>query len=274
MVNPCGLLCWAMIHSIIAGMTHDEATGLPLVTLKGIQRTEQHRVLLADVSLSIGAREIVTIVGPNGAGKTTLLRALLKLDEVQAGTVWHQPGLSIGYMPQRLPVSDLLPLTVHRFLQLHRSGGRKSIIEALTSTEVAHLIDAPLSALSGGELQRVLLARALLNKPQLLVLDEPVQGVDFQGEAALYQLIHSLTERLGCSVLMVSHDLHVVMAATDQVICLNQHVCCAGTPETVEANPAFLNLFGRHAAQTLGVYQHHHNHDHSLHEQGGSVVRD
>lgn len=246
----------------------------PLVSLQGIQRTEQHRVLLSDVSFSIGAREIVTIVGPNGAGKTTLLRALLKLDPVQAGSVWHQPGLTIGYMPQRLPLSHLLPLTVKRFLQLHRSNAQTLMIEALTWTEVAHLVNSPLSALSGGELQRVLLARALLNKPQLLVLDEPVQGVDFQGEAALYQLIHSLTQRLGCSVLMVSHDLHVVMAATDQVICLNQHVCCAGTPASVEANPAFLNLFGRHDAQTLGVYQHHHNHDHSLHEQGGTVVRD
>jgi len=246
----------------------------PLVQLKGIQRTDQGRVLLSEVSLQIGPGEIVTIVGPNGAGKTTLLRALLKLDPVQAGTVWHQPDLTIGYMPQRLPLSDLLPLTVKRFLQLHRKSSTAQMMEALALTAVEHLLHAPLSKLSGGELQRVLLARALLNKPQLLVLDEPVQGVDFQGEAALYRLIHSLVERLGCSVLMVSHDLHIVMAATDQVICLNQHVCCAGTPETVEANPAFISLFGRQASQTLGVYQHHHNHDHSLHEQGGSVVRE
>ncbi len=255
-------------------MTALTQTDQPLVILKGIQRTEQQRVLLSDVSLRIRPGEIVTIVGPNGAGKTTLLRALLKLDAVQAGEVWHQPGLTIGYMPQRLPLSELLPLTVQRFLQLHRARSPQLLLEALSWTEVAHLLHAPLNRLSGGELQRVLLSRALLNKPQLLVLDEPVQGVDFQGEAALYRLIHSLTERLGCSVLMVSHDLHVVMAATDQVICLNRHICCAGTPETVEANPAFIDLFGRHAAHTLGVYQHHHNHDHQLHEQGGSVVRD
>lgn len=255
-------------------MTELTSPSQPLVIVEHIQRIEHNRVLLSDVSLQITPGEIVTIVGPNGAGKTTLLRALLQLDPVQSGKVWHRPGLTIGYMPQRLPLSQLLPLTVKRFLKLHRACSHQQILEALTSTEVLHLLDAPLSGLSGGELQRVLLSRALLNKPQLLVLDEPVQGVDYQGEAALYQLIHSLTERLGCSVLMVSHDLHVVMAATDQVICLNRHICCAGTPETVEANPAFLNLFGRHAAQTLGVYQHHHNHDHHLHEQGGLVVRE
>lgn len=232
-----------------------------------------HRIL-DRVSISIDRTQIITVVGPNGAGKTSLLRVLLGLESPTAGKVRRASGLRVGYMPQKLPLNELFPISVKRFMRLNVRHRRRNILACLDQTGVAHLIDRSLVKLSGGELQRVLLARAILNEPDLLVLDEPVQGVDFLGEAALYRLIHSLKERLGCSVLMVSHDLHVVMAATDQVLCLNHHVCCQGTPDTVEAHPEFVQIFGSRDADTLGVYHHHHTHQHDLSEQGGTTIHD
>ena len=185
------------------------------------------------------------------------------------GTVTRQPGLRIGYLPQRLPVDPVLPLTVARLMTLTVRRSRDAVRSALTETGVAHLIDAPVQALSGGEFQRVLLARALVRDPALLVLDEPVQGVDFAGEAALYELIGEIRRKRGCGILMVSHDLHVVMAATDRIICLNRHVCCDGTAETVGRHPEYIRLFGARAAQALAVYTHHHDHAHTI---AGGVV--
>ncbi len=245
-----------------------------LLQADNVSLIKGQRRVLDRVSLQVQPRQIITIVGPNGAGKTSLLQVLLGLEAPDEGRVVRQPGLTLGYMPQRLPLNQLLPASVRRFMQLQGRRSGQDITEALSLTGVAHLVDRPLSGLSGGELQRVLLARAVLHEPDLLVLDEPVQGVDFMGEAALYRLIHSLKERLGCSVLMVSHDLHVVMAATDQVICLNHHVCCEGAPETVEAHPDFVQIFGPRDAATLGVYHHQHSHHHDLGEQGGPAVRD
>ncbi|MCH8551630.1 MAG: zinc ABC transporter ATP-binding protein ZnuC [Natronospirillum sp.] len=246
----------------------------PLARLAEVTLNKGQRAVLDRISLQIMPRQIVTIVGPNGAGKSTLLRALLGLESPDSGQVWRQPGLTIGYMPQRLPLNQLFPVSVGRFMRLQGKPARAAVEDALAMTGVVHLTDRPLAGLSGGELQRVLLARAIVQKPDLLVLDEPVQGVDFMGEAALYRLIHSLKETLDCSVLMVSHDLHVVMAATDQVICLNHHVCCQGAPETVESHPEFVQIFGQRDAATLGVYHHHHTHHHDLSEQGGPAVRD
>lgn len=227
------------------------------------------QTLLRDVSVSVQAGEIVTIIGPNGAGKTTLLRILLGLIRPDAGTFRRRDGLRIGYLPQRLPIDPVLPLTVARLMTLTVRRPRRAVQDALAETGVGHLIDAAVQALSGGELQRVLLGRALLMDPDLLVLDEPVQGVDFAGEAALYELIGALRHRRGCGVLMVSHDLHVVMASADRIICLNQHVCCAGTAETVGQHPEYIRLFGARAAQALAVYTHHHDHAHTI---AGSVV--
>lgn len=246
----------------------------PLVALHGVSLSKGGRAVLDQVSLSVPPRRIITVVGPNGAGKTTLLRVLLGLEAPDSGTVRRQPGLNVGYMPQRLPLNQLFPVTVRRFMNLQGRPGGTAVVDALELTGVGHLQQRPLAGLSGGELQRVLLARAIVQKPDLLVLDEPVQGVDFMGEAALYRLIHSLKESLDCSVLMVSHDLHVVMAATDQVICLNHHVCCEGTPETVESHPDFVQIFGPRDAETLGVYHHQHSHHHDLSEQGGPAARD
>jgi len=225
--------------------------------------------VLAGVDVQVASGEIVTLIGPNGAGKTTLVRVLLGLLRPDRGTVRRQPGLRIGYLPQRLPVDPVLPLTVARLMTLTVRRSRDAVRSALTETGVAHLIDAPVQALSGGEFQRVLLARALVRDPTLLVLDEPVQGVDFAGEAALYRLIGDIRRRRDCGVLMVSHDLHVVMAATDRVICLDRHVCCDGAPEAIGRHPEYARLFGPEAARAYAVYAHHHDHAHTL---SGEVV--
>ncbi|MCB1631230.1 MAG: zinc ABC transporter ATP-binding protein ZnuC [Pseudomonadales bacterium] len=226
--------------------------------------------ILSRVSLTLFEGEILTIIGPNGAGKTSLLRVLMGLITPSSGSVWRRPGLRIGYMPQRLAIDPSLPLDVRRFLRL---AERNPAALAATAAEIGigGLLDAPLAAVSGGEFQRVLLARALLRKPQLLVLDEPAQGVDVSGQAELYRLIDTVRRRHGCAVLMISHDLHLVMAATDTVLCLNRHVCCVGKPEVVGAHPEFLQLFGRRAVDGLALYAHHHDHEHDIH---GQVVGD
>ncbi len=229
------------------------------------------RSVLSGVDMEIAAGEIVTIIGPNGSGKTTLVKALLGLVPVTRGSAGLADGTRIGYVPQRFAVDAVLPLSVNRLMTLTARADSAAIAAALDRVGVGHLRQADVARLSGGETQRVLLARALLRKPDLLVLDEPVQGVDFAGEAALYALIGELRDEMGLGVLMVSHDLHVVMAATDQVLCLNGHICCAGVPSDVSRHPEFLRLFGRQAAATLAVYRHEHDHDHGLH---GEVVTD
>lgn len=241
----------------------------PLLKADNIYLKDGERVLLRDVSLSIAPGEIISLIGPNGAGKTTLLNILLGLRSPTSGDVSRRNDLRIGYMPQRLALNPQLPLTVNRFLALV-DHSLVSIEKALSRTGVQHLQQMAMQNLSGGELQRVLLTRALLRKPHLLVLDEPAQGVDVSGQNALYQLIGDLRNKLACGVLMVSHDLHLVMASTDNVICLNQHICCRGHPESVSNHPAYLELFG-HTASNLAAYTHHHNHTHDLH---GEVIDD
>ena len=237
-----------------------------LVKANGICVALQRRQILDDVSLSVRRGRILTLIGPNGAGKTTLVRVILGLLKPDAGQVERLPGIRIGYMPQRLHISDNLPLTVQRFLELGcRNRHTTHLRDVVAQTEIEHLLESPLQQLSGGEHQRVLLARALLRKPDLLVLDEPVQGVDVTGQAALYGLITRIREQLGCGVLMISHDLHLVMATTDQVLCLNHHVCCSGHPDSVSQHPAYLELFGAPASAKLAVYTHHHDHTHGIH---------
>lgn len=226
------------------------------------------QIILDNVSLAVRAGEIVTLIGPNGAGKTTLVRIMLGLLKAHSGSVQRLPGLRLGYMPQKLVIDPNLPLSVGRFLQF-ASKDKHAQQTAMAQMGIGRLATSPLSAISGGEMQRVLLARAILRKPQLLVLDEPVQGVDIGGQTELYQLINEIRDHYHCGVLMVSHDLHLVMSATDTVICLNQHICCQGHPESISNDPEYLSLFGSRHADALALYAHHHDHHHNLH---GEVV--
>jgi zinc transport system ATP-binding protein len=231
-----------------------------LIELSGVHVAFGRRIALADVSLAVAPGEIVTVIGPNGAGKTTLLRVALGLQRPQAGRVQRRDGLRVGYLPQRFSIDETLPLSVQRFLTLV-PGGRVHLRAALALVGAAHLLDLPVQTLSGGELQRVLLARALLREPELLVLDEPVQGVDIGGQAELFALIRRIRDERRCGVLLVSHDLHLVMAATDRVVCLNHHVCCSGHPEAVSRDPAYRALFGA-AIDGFALYAHRHDHRH------------
>jgi zinc transport system ATP-binding protein len=241
----------------------------PLIAGVDLGVIRDGKTLLEHVNIEVAANEVVTLIGPNGAGKTTLIRVLLGVLAADTGTVERRPGLRIGYVPQRFEADPVLPLTVSRFLKLGTPRPREGALDRiLEETGIAALRQAPLHALSGGELQRALLARALLRDPDLLILDEPVQGVDFSGQLDLYDLIARLKREYGCGVLMVSHDLHIVMRATDRVVCINRHLCCAGQPEAVSRHPEYVSLFGPRAGE-LAVYTHEHDHAHDL---AGHVV--
>lgn len=240
-----------------------------LISARDISLQFDQRNVLNDISFSISERQIVTLIGPNGAGKTSLVKIVLGLLKPSAGSVDTRKGLRIGYMPQRLHIDQSMPVSVDRFLKLAVNANNNEIDSALNEVGATSLKDNQLYSLSGGELQRVLLARALIQDPDLLVLDEPAQGVDVNGQAELYRLISDIRDRHSCGILLVSHDLHLVMSATDEVICLNQHVCCHGHPEQVSNDPAYLEMFGKKDAEALAVYTHHHNHSHDLH---GEIV--
>lgn len=240
----------------------------PLVALDQLTVAFDGRPIVDRVSLTLHRGDIITVIGPNGAGKTTLIKAILGIQKVTSGSVTLSDRLTVGYVPQHLNLETTLPLSVRRFMSLSGRSLQECQV-ALDKTGVGHLMDSSIHHLSGGERQRLLLARALARKPDLLVLDEPAQGVDINGQAALYDLIRQLRDDLHCGVIMISHDLHLVMAATDKVICLNQHVCCSGYPADISHDPAFIETFGQPVAESLAVYHHHHNHHHDLH---GDVV--
>ena len=234
----------------------------PLITGKGLAFRDGAKRILDGVDISIAPSEIVTIVGPNGSGKTTLLRLLIGAVPPSAGQVQKRSDLRIGYTPQRLAPDRTLPLNVDRFLALGEAATRARREEVLAMVGLPCIAGAQLTDLSGGETQRVLLARALLRKPNLLVLDEPTQGLDQPGEAAFYRLIERVRNDTGCAVLIVSHDLHVVMSAADRVICLNGHICCQGTPTLVLDHPEYRRLFGQGSEGAFALYQHEHDHHH------------
>lgn len=239
------------------------AAGEVLVAARGVTLAHGGTSILERVDVAVRAGELVSLIGPNGSGKTTLVRILLGLAAPDAGTVERRPGVRIGYVPQRLAIDRAVPITAERFLALAPRGNAAARREALQELGIAHLAKRGAQDLSGGEFQRLLLARALLAEPELLVMDEPAQGVDVGGQADLYRWIGALRDRRGCGVLLVSHDLHLVMAATDRVVCLNRHVCCTGQPEAVARHPEYLALFGASAA-AFGVYAHRHDHVHDL----------
>ncbi|MEM7067261.1 MAG: metal ABC transporter ATP-binding protein [Pseudomonadota bacterium] len=233
-----------------------------LITLNNTGLYRSGRWLVRGVSMTVEPGEIVTLIGPNGSGKSTTAKMALGVFDPDEGTASQRPGLKVGYVPQKLSVDWTLPLSVSRFMSLTGRVDRKAAKEAMAATETTHLARSEVRTLSGGEFQRVLLARAIACKPELLVLDEPVQGVDFNGEIALYELIKNIRDELNCGVLLISHDLHVVMAATDRVICLNGHVCCSGTPTTVASSAEYKALFGSRATAGLAIYEHSHDHQH------------
>jgi zinc transport system ATP-binding protein len=235
---------------------------LPLIIAKQVEIKFAQKPILIDVHLTVNPGQIVTLIGPNGAGKSTLVRAVLGLIKPTSGVIHLKKGIHVGYMPQKLKVESFMPLTVERFLRLAGSIEKEQFQNVVKELRVVHLQSSPIQSISGGELQRVLLARALLRKPDLLVLDEPVQGVDVSGQEELYKLIMRIRDQYGCGILMVSHDLHLVMAGTDLVVCLNQHVCCSGSPAAVSKHPEFLNLFGARDPAGLAVYAHRHDHTH------------
>lgn len=249
-----------------AAEIHDQAT---LVAAEGIAMSFAGRQILSGVDLTVSRGEIVTLIGLNGSGKSTLARILLGLLQPDAGRIWRATQLRHGYVPQTMTVDPAMPLTLQRFLTLGGRVGPAELSAILAEVGLPGRLGAQISTLSGGELHRAMLARALLRRPDFLVLDEPMSGVDVAGQAQLYQLIETIRDSYDCGVLLISHDLHVVMAATDRVVCLNHHVCCTGRPESIIGEPEFRALFGAAVADRLALYHHHHDHEHDAH---GDVV--
>ncbi|WP_237687941.1 ATP-binding cassette domain-containing protein [Sneathiella sedimenti] len=234
------------------------------------------KTILEDVSLSIGKQDFITIIGPNGAGKSMLLKCMMGFYAPSRGDVARREGLKIGYVPQRLVADHTVPIRVRRFLTLRKRAAKDALMKVAAETAIEEILDQPIHVLSGGELQRVLLARALLDDPDLLVLDEPAQNLDVTGQLAFYKLIEKIYAERDVSILMVSHDLHLVMSSTREVVCLYHHICCHGEPSMVTRDPEFISLFGNDMARLMAVYNHSHDHDHNhdeaapLHDHGHS----
>jgi len=248
-----------------------EKTSEQILSASDICYSVAGKKILQKVSMNIHQGEIITLIGPNGAGKSTLIKCLLGILPIESGSVEKDARLRLAYVPQRTQLNPALPMKVEDFLAMVENTSKSEIFSVLEQLGVEKLIKHSLHGISGGEFQRVMLARAILRKPDLLVLDEPTQGIDISGQQELYTLLAGLRDSSNCSILMVSHDLHLVMSKTDHVICLNQHICCSGHPDSVSTDPAYLQLFGIEEGQGLAVYEHHHDHHHGL---SGKVVKD
>ena len=233
-----------------------------LVKLENAGVFRSSKWLVRGISLEINQGEIVTLIGPNGSGKTTTAKMILNILNTDEGLVTGKTS-KMAYVPQKINIDWTMPLRVIDFMKITNSLNNTQINESLSMTGVDKLLYNQIHSLSGGEFQRVLIARAIAKKPDLLVLDEPVQGVDFNGEIALYNLIKEISVNLNCGILLISHDMHFVMSTTDHVICLNGHICCSGSPSNVVKNPEYIKLFGQHNSETLSYYQHHHDHSHN-----------
>ena len=242
---------------------------ISLVKLDNAGVYKSSKWLVRGVSFEISKGQIVTLIGPNGSGKTSTAKMILNIFQTNEGIVKRNTE-KVAYVPQKINIDWTLPLRVVDFMRLTNNISHAQIIESLTLTGVEKLLNNEIRNLSGGEFQRVLIARAIAKDPELLVLDEPVQGVDFNGEISLYNLIKNISDKLNCGILLISHDIHFVMSATDHVICLNGHICCSGTPSAVAKNPAYIKLFGEHTTSTLSLYEHHHDHSHT---HDGSISR-
>ena len=231
----------------------------------GVQRMSKW--LVKEISFEISQGQIVTLIGPNGSGKTTTAKMILNIMNADEGQITRNTD-KMAYVPQKINIDWTMPLRVIDFMKITNNLNDNQVVESLTTTGVDKLLYNQIHNLSGGEFQRVLIARAIAKKPDLLVLDEPVQGVDYNGEIALYNLIKKISLNLNCGILLISHDMHFVMSTTDHVVCLNGHICCSGTPSSVVKNPEYIKLFGEHNSETLSYYQHHHDHSH---DNDGSV---
>jgi len=233
-----------------------------LVKLENAGVYKSSKWLVRGISLEINQGQIVTLIGPNGSGKTTTAKMILNIMNADEGMVSGNAD-KMAYVPQKINIDWTMPLRVIDFMKITSSLNNNQINESLNMTGVDKLLYNQIHSLSGGEFQRVLIARAIAKKPDLLVLDEPVQGVDFNGEIALYNLIKEISVTLNCGILLISHDMHFVMSTTDHVICLNGHICCSGSPSNVVKNPEYIKLFGQHNSETLAYYQHQHDHSHN-----------
>ena len=241
-----------------------------LIALENAGVMKDRKWLVRGITMSVSLGEIVTLIGPNGSGKTTTAKIALGLWNISEGIAKRKNNLRVGYVPQKLQIDWTVPINVNRFMSLTNKISNKDIEFALSLTDTRHLAREEMRGLSGGELQRVMVARAIALSPQLLVLDEPVQGVDFRGEETIYNLIEETRKKINCGILLISHDLHMVMSATDKVLCLNGHICCSGTPNFVANTPEFRELFGERMAKSLAVYKHNHDHEHRI---DGSVKK-
>lgn len=233
-----------------------------LIKADAISVIKQGKTLIHDVSLEIKEHDFITIIGPNGAGKSTLLKSLLGFFQPNKGNIYRKENLKIGYVPQHINIEDTLPISVKRFLKMRKTSSANTFAKIVEETGISKFLDKKLHLLSGGELQKTLVARALLDEPELLVLDEPAQNLDIAGQLSFYKLLEEIYAKKQISIFMVSHDLHMVMASTKQVICLFHHICCEGSPHIVTKDPEFISLFGNDMAKMMAVYQHTHNHKH------------
>ena len=242
-----------------------------LLRLENVFKKYKNNIVLDNISFSVNRGETVTLIGPNGAGKSTLMEIALGILDVSSGTVHRAKKISIGYMPQKVMIDEVLPLSVSDFLYLRPNINYDDVAAALKVVNLSHLAGQPVQSASGGEMQRILLARALIGQPDLLVLDEPVQGIDIMGQQEIYGLIAKTRDETGCGVLMISHDLHLVMASTSKVLCLNRHICCSGSPEFVKNDPEYQAMMGR-PMEGIAIYNHQHDegHDHKHHSHSAS----
>jgi len=241
---------------------------MTLIEITNLKVRYGSKIVLQNMNLSVADGEIVTIVGPNGSGKTTLFKAIIGTAPISTGKVKLRSNLKIGYVPQQLIIDQSLPITVERFLKVAQKTTANALEKALNLVGVEDILKFQMSNLSGGELQRVLLARALIGEPDVLLLDEATRGLDQPGVATFYRKVDDIRKNTDCTVLMISHDLHVVMSASDRVICLNGHICCEGAPDSVASSPEYKALFGSDVDGTFALYRHHHDHSHQSDNEG------
>lgn len=233
-----------------------------LISANNISVIKNQKSILTDIDIEINKNDFITIIGPNGAGKSMLLKCLMGFYKPDKGDIRKKKNLKIGYMAQNINIKNNMPINVQRFVTVHKKFDEYSLKKVILETQIDKIINKQMSVLSGGEMQRVLLARSLLNNPDLLILDEPAQNLDISGQINFYKLLQFIYKKRNLSILMVSHDLHLVMVSTKKVLCLYNHICCSGEPHQIAKDPEFISMFGKDMANMMSVYQHSHNHDH------------